>query len=257
MSTGVNACFNGCSFTWGEGFPPDLREQYVYDRIVSKKFNFNRTNIAECGSSNYVIFMRTVQALKEKKYDIIFVQWSALNRLWLSPGPEVWYNVAINEKITEYRYRDFYLGKQEKLKFEQTIALINHDYQNIFDLITYCDILITLASINSSKIVFINGLVPWQNDILNDLGSDLSASLSNYTKNILDFDNRSDDEIILYFNKLKQKFSELDQSKWVNLFDSFLANRLDSAPEDNHPGIRSNSLMADKISNYLINNQIL
>ena len=97
----------------------------------------------------------------------------------------------------------------------------------------------------------------WQNDILNDLGPDLSASLSNYTKNILDFDNRSNDEIILYFNKLKQKFSELDQSKWVNLFDSFLANRLDSAPEDNHPGIRSNSLMADKISNYLINNQIL
>tara|TARA_R110000868_G_scaffold379954_1_gene645948 strand:- start:140 stop:913 length:774 start_codon:yes stop_codon:yes gene_type:complete len=257
MSTCLNACFNGCSFTWGEGFPADLREQFIYDRIISKKFNFNRTNIAKSGSSNYIIFMKTAQALKEKQYDIMFVQWSALNRLWLSPGPEAWYNVAVNEQITEYRYRDFYLGKKQKLIFEQTIAMINHDYQNILDLITYCDILINLASVNSSKIVFINGLVPWQNDIHNDLGIDLSASLSNYTKEILDFDHRDDEEIILYFNKLKQKFTELDQSKWVNLFDAFFSNVIDHAPEDNHPGIKSNSLMADKISNYLINNHIL
>lgn len=253
----INACFNGCSFTHGEGFSIDDQERYVYDRLVSKKFNFNRTNIAEIGSSNYVIFMRTVHALKEKKYDIIFVQWSALNRLWLSPGPDVWYNVAVNKKITEYRYRDFYLGKEDKLKFEQTIRILNHDYQNIIDLITYCGILIELASINSTKVVFINGLVPWKNDILIELGLDLSKSLSDYTKEILDFDTRCDEEIISCFNKLNQEFSKLDQSKWVNLFDSFKTNKLDVASDGSHPGIKSHQWMADQLSTYLTTNKIL
>jgi hypothetical protein len=257
MPAQLNACFNGCSFTWGEGFDPEDREQYTYDRIIAKKFNFNRTNIARSGSGNYFIFMRTVEAIQQKKFDIIFVQWSALQRIWLSPGPDVWYAPVINDKVTEYRYRDVYLGKKDKLKFEQTIAIFNHDYQNILDLITYCGILIKLATLQNIQIVFINGILPWTDDLTQELGPDLSKSLSGYTKNILDFDNRDDEEIVLYFNKLKQKFSELDQARWVNLFASFHHNIIDVNSDGHHPGIKSHALMADKISTYLTTNQIL
>jgi hypothetical protein len=260
MSTNnnLNVCFNGCSFTVGEGFPEQLRDDYIYDRLLTKKFNFNSTNNAQPGAGNYVIFMCTVKALKEKKYDIIFVQWSALNRLWLSPGPETWYVATINKGITEYQYRNIYLGKKDKLKFEETVTILNHDYQNIFDLITYCDVLSNLATINSTKLVFINGHVPWQDDLIKPFDTnDPGASLSDYTKNMLEFDDRSDEEIILYFSKLQQKFTELDQSKWVNLFKSCVSSSPDKGPLGNHPGIQGHALTADKISNYLINNQIL
>ena len=252
VNKNLNVCFNGCSFTVGEGFPEQLRDDYIYDRLLTKKFNFNSTNIAQPGSGNHVIFMRTVQALKEKKYDIVFVQWSGLNRLWLSPGPEVWYVAMINKSITEFRYRDIYLGKKDKLKFEETVALLNHNYQNIFDLITYCDILSNLAIINSTKIVFINGLVPWQDDLIKPFDTNNPGeSLSDYTKNMLEFDDRNDEEIILFFSKLQQKFTELDKSLWVNLFDSFYENSIDVGPEGHHPGIKSHQWMAEQITNYI------
>ena len=257
MSADLNVCFNGCSFTVGEGFPNNLKNQYIYDRLISKKFDFNSTNLAISGSSNYTIFMRSAEAIQSKKYDIVFTQWSALNRIWLSPGPEVYYFVN-DEKYPDFRYRDLYISPKEKISLNNKLLLLNHDYQNIMDLIDYCKILNQLSEINSTKLFFINGLVPWQDDLNNTLdASNLLQSLSNYTKQILDFDNRDDDEIIKYFIKLQKKFNELDQATWINLFSSFLSNTVDIGPEGHHPGIKSHQWMADQISNFLMENNIL
>mgnify|MGYP003339309272 FL=1 len=81
----MNVCFNGCSFTVGEGFPVDQRENYIYDRILEQTLNFKRANIAVAGSSNYLIFMRSADAILSGDYDCVITQWTALNRLWLCP----------------------------------------------------------------------------------------------------------------------------------------------------------------------------
>jgi len=84
----MKVCFNGCSITVGEGFSFEQRDSFIYDRLVSKKFNFESDNIAVAGSSNYKIFMRSAKAIMSGKYDLVVTQWSALNRVWLHPGPE-------------------------------------------------------------------------------------------------------------------------------------------------------------------------
>jgi hypothetical protein len=135
--------------------------------------------------------------------------------------------------------------------------MMNHDYHNICELVDYCSILDRLSEHHGKIVVYINGLVPWTEDIAKPLSTDLYESLSEYTKEILDFDNRDDQEIIQLFGRLQQKFSELDQSKWVNLFDSFVSDTVDKGPQGHHPGIQSHIIMAEKILSYLSKKQVL
>jgi hypothetical protein len=246
----TKVCFNGCSLTVGEGFDEQDRDQYIYDRLVSNYFDFDRTNISKPGSSNHTIFMRSASAILQKKYRIIFTQWSALNRLWLYPGPDSEFFIN-DEKSNDFLYRDLYISTKDKKKLKNLLLLLNHDYHNIIELIDYCKILSELAQSCDIKIVFINGLIPWQKDLCNTLTTDLTNCLSDYTKSILDFENRDDEEIILYFSKLQEKFNLLDQSKWVNIFDSFQQATTDFGPHGHHPGIKSHKLMANRIIEYL------
>jgi hypothetical protein len=256
MSTQITACFNGCSFTWGAGFSSVDQDQYVYDRLVSKYFNFNRANIAIKGSSNYTIFMRSAETILSLAYDIIFVQWSALNRIWLSPGPDAYFFVNDNT-YPDYRYRDLYISKSEKSMLNNFLLLLNHDYQNIHDLIDYCNILNSMSVSTKTKIVHINGIVPWTDDLSKPLFNNLEQSLSKYTKDILDFDSRDDEEIIKYFNRLQSKFNTLDQSNWVNIFESFKDNSVDQGPKGHHPGIISHQWMANQTIKHLIERKIV
>lgn len=248
--------FNGCSFTVGEGFPLEQRNDYIYDRLVASHYSFKADNIAVGGSSNYKIFMRSCQALLSGQYDIIFTQWSALNRIWLSPGPDsVFFTNDV--KYPDFQYRNIYLSKKDKDQLRNSLLLLNHDYQNILDLVEYCHILENLAKNSKTKLVFINGLVPWTNDLTRPISNNLGKSLSDYTKDILDFELRDDEEIIKFFTELQKMFLTLNQKSWVNIFDSFDSNTIDVGPEGHHPGIQSHRQMATQIINYIDTNKIL
>lgn len=249
----MNVCFNGCSYTVGAGFDVDDRE-HVYDRLLTSKFGFKSDNIARNGSSNYTIFMRTANAIISGNYDLVFVQWSIISRMWLSPGPECYY--FLNDNYKEFNYREIRLSEKEKLKFDNTLLMLNHDYQNIFNLIDYCTILNSLAK-NKTTVIYINGLLPWAQDLVTPLSGDLSSSLSNYSKQMLDFEHRDDEEIIKYFTKLQNKFKELNLSQWVNIFNSFHNNSVDHGPLGHHPGIKSNRWMANQIETFLIERTLI
>lgn len=250
MSTQIKTCFNGCSFTYGEGFDSPERDLYVYDRVLAQQHKWSSSNIAVPGSNNHNIFLRSAEAIQSQQYDIVFTQWSGLNRVWLSPGPDVHYFVN-DVRYPDYTYRDLYISPKDKTKFNNLLLVLNHDYQNIIDLVSYCNILEQLAKANKCRVVFINGLVPWQADLIRPLDCDLEKFLSPYSKSILDFTNRNDNEVIKYFSNLQQKISTLNKDNWVNMFESFQENMCDVAPAGHHPGIKSHQWMADKVSNYL------
>jgi hypothetical protein len=206
----MNFAFTGCSFTYGEGFSEELRDLYIYDRLVAKHFNAADINFGMPGASNYKIFMNAASALKSENFDAVFVQWSGVNRLWLSPGPDV--HVFVNDtKYPDFRYRDLYIAPKELTNFKNLLKLLNHDYQNLLDLIDYCSVLDLLAAQTQTKLIFINGLIFWKDDLCKPLTSDLSACLCNYSKKILNFNNRDDTEIVKYFTKLQEKFKDIIQ----------------------------------------------
>ena len=127
----MKTCFNGCSVTVGEGFPLEKRVNYIYTDLLAKKFRVEQQNIAIGGSSNHTIFMRSVSAIQSQKYDIVFTQWSALNRICLYPGPDCYFFIN-DETYPDFRYRDIYISKKDKQKLRETLLILNHDYQNIF-----------------------------------------------------------------------------------------------------------------------------
>ena len=182
-------------------------------------------------------------------------QWSALNRLWLSPGPNCFY--ATNDDNKDFRYRNLTIPKGDKQFFKNIVLLLNHDYQNILDLVDYCNILQTVSKEYKVKHFNINGLVPWTQDLILPFGSDLAQEFSLYTKNLLDFDNRDNKELIELFGTLQNKVLTLDQTTWVNIFNSFKANTMDDGPQGHHPGPKSHRWMADQIKDYLIKEKIL
>jgi hypothetical protein len=252
----TRVCWNGCSFTVGEGFPEHLRDQYVYDRLVSKQFGFNSTNIAVNGSSNLEIFKRSAQAILDNQYDIVFTQWSALNRLWLYPGPDCSFFLN-DERYPDFKYRDIYIDSQTKSKIRETLLLLNHDYHNILNLIEYCCILECMANAVKTKIIFVNGLLPWTNDLICNFSPvDIGSQLSDYTKSILDFDHRNNQEIIDFFQNLQNNFKKLNQDQWINIFESMKSSMCDVNYDGVHPGVVSNQIIADQISKYLTRNQI-
>jgi len=254
MRSDITVGFFGCSFTVGEGFDPDQRH-LVYDRLLEHDFGFKRRNFAQIGASNHLIFMKACQMI-DSDIDLLIVQWSALHRLWLYPGPDACF--FVNDGSRTFAYRDIFISKTDIIKLRDQLQILNHDYHNILELIEYCRILCWLADYHEKQIVFVNGLVPWTRDLLYPLDTaDIGSSLSPYTKALLDFGYLADDIIVKFFNRLRDKFLTLDQTRWANLFDSFQSMLIDTGPQGHHPGPGSHRSMADTIARYLRENGLI
>lgn len=248
----IKTGWTGCSFTYGEGFDSQDRDLYVYDRLVAREMQWQHENFAQSGASNHVIFLSAAQNLLSGQFDKIFVQWTSLNRVWYYPGPDTYF--FLNDMSTpDFRYRDVYLNAKDKKKLRDLTLILNHDYHNILQLVDYCCILDTMSKQQQCDVYFINGLVPWTPDIDTATFDDFSTQLSTYTKNILDFENRDDAEIMAFLTKLQSKFALMPRHRWINLFDSMYHRRVDKGPLGHHPGIQSHRQTADMIMNFLQN----
>ena len=246
----MKVAFTGCSMTRGDGFDKAYLAPQIWPNIISRVFNFDSKNLGISGASNLRIFQTASTAILSKKHDLVFCQWTMLNRLWLSPGPNAWYFLTGDGKDS-FEYRDVKLNQPEKTDLERMITQLNHDYQNIIELVDYIKILEELAQSNQVKIAHVNGMVPWQPDLADENTANDFSSMSLYTRQLLDFDNRDDAEIKKLFLKLHNKFLELDTRRWINLFDSFQSQTVDAGPLGNYPGPRSHVSMSNLVRNYL------
>lgn len=248
MSTKINSAFVGCSITLGEGFEPEQREGQIYPSLVAKHFMFDSDNLSHKGASNHMIFLITAQAIRSQRYDMIFCQWSELNRLWLSPAPDAWYYTT-GHATKDYHSKDLVLDTKTQNQLAETILMLNHDYQNIMILIDYVNILTDLSQHYKTKIIFINGMLPWQDDLIKNISH--VDQLSTYTLKLLDADNRDDEEVLTLYKQLQTNFKSMNMKQWVNPFESFQSLTIDLGPLGHHPGPKSHRVMANLIHNYL------
>ena len=246
----MKVAFTGCSMTRGDGFDMAYLTPEIWPNIISRVFEFDSKNLGISGASNLRIFQTASATILSKKYDMVFCQWTVLNRLWLSPGPDVWYFLTGDGKDS-FEYRDIKPNQQQKIDLAHMITQLNHDYQNIIELVDYVKILEDLAQHNQVKIAHVNGMIPWQSDLADENTVNDFSTMSLYTRQLLDFDNRDDAEIKKLFLRLHNKFSELNPQRWINLFDSFQSQTVDVAPLGNHPGPRSHVSMSNLVRNYL------
>lgn len=241
--------FVGCSFTVGVGLDLEKDDPGNYTNIIKTDFDSTIKNIAKGGNSNYNIFISALNELADNPPDYLVVQWTALNRLWLYPGPdtELYIGYTVEQ---DYNYRSLYFSKENLQNFSDMFHLLNHDYKNILTLVDYCKLINKMS--NGTKVVYVNGLLPWSRDMFDKKSiENPHSNFSDYNKSILDFDTRDDDELQILFTRLTDKLMELDESQWVNLNESMMAMQADFGSDRMHPGYKSHKTYAETIISYL------
>ena len=252
--------FCGCSITVGVGLPLEKSSPKNYANIVANHYSADINNLAVGGNSNYNIFITALNEILFNTPDKIFVQWSAINRTWLYPEPEL-HNVFVIMSTTTADTRidnvsgfhtSIFKDKKEIQKFIDQYLLLNGDYVNLLKLIEYSNILKKVADDSNCQLIMINGLVPWTDELLR-LGiiTNYNKEFSDYTKSMIKFDTRNDEDIERYLAKLEKEFNSLDKKLWVNIFSSMLKLAVDTGTDQSHPGPNSHQMYADMVIKYL------
>lgn len=263
--------FAGCSFTAGTGWnkknllsdgKDDIRlwTNLCFKNI--KRFcNHEILNVGQCNASNAEIFQNTVRAIasNDSNIDTIFCQWTSVPRYSFNVGFELWntseslnpgsrlHNVNLNRgnKWTRSYVNDLI----------DRLRVLHHLHWEIVKIVDYSNILSNLAKQKKINIFFINGLCPWDHNYFVELHNVKPEKYTPFTKkDILNIETRNDNDIYKLYHLAHQHYQNaggVDQSQWINLYNSFQEQIIDRNFDNGHPGKKSNQLFFEQIKSKL------
>lgn len=269
--------FTGCSFTAGSGWldhpdsnkvmtDVDKNSEHLWVNICAKNIDrFKKLQVLNegaPGASNTDIFTNTVLNLSRHgdEIDTIICQWTS--------GPRYNFNVGLEKWDTSEQIRDRYRKHDVKLSngdvwsrdyiydIMDRLLVMHHIHWEIVKIVKYTNIIKNIASqYDNVNCYFVNGLCPWDNDYFKKLENVFPIDYTEFTKNIvLEIDHRDDDDIYFLYDKIHQDYQDnggIDSKYWINLYRSFQKTQVDTNFDNSHPGIKSNLLYADMISNII------
>ena len=197
--------FTGCSFTAGFGWSADSgiatldtdkRNKNLWVNICCSNINelqrLELINDGVPGASNTEIFERTIQniAINGKEIKIIFCQWTGGFRYNFDPGLERWYTreslTTRNKKIkNDIKLSNGFTWSRKKVfDLLDNFLMLHHIHWEIVKIIRYTNILKNLVKLHcpNTKIYFINGLCPWDENYFIKLHNVLPEHYTDFTK---------------------------------------------------------------------------
>lgn len=263
--------FSGCSLTAGTGWAdmnpvesmcidvkdsPHLWVNLCHNRI--KRFNnLELINVGKSSASNTEIFQNTVASMSQhgNQIDTLFCQWTGMPRYNWTVGFELWDTKESFEckEIQKYKTNDVNLNKGNHWSREyindltQRIMVMHHLHWEILKVIDYSNIIYSLAKkLDIPNVFFINGLCPWDYNYFVELNNVTPEEYTEFTKReILNIDTRDDKDIHKLYKLAHQHYQEaggINPLRWINLYNSFYTNRIDTNFDTYHPGVQSNIL---------------
>jgi hypothetical protein len=246
--------FSGCSLTAGSGFAdeknnPSLWVNQLHNRLFS---HTTKLNVSKAARSNAGIFQDTVSALTLYPVQYAIVQWTSLVRYNMELGFELYdtsHSVITNcsapwgHNLNDISYSAEYLGK-----IRDRFTMLPHPVFEIVTVLDYVNSIIRLARLTNTRVFFINGYLPWDTDFFVKKINVKPGEYTNYTQKILNCKNRDDIEIFKLYEKLHNRFDDtgnVNQSYWLNLYESMIHHRIDVNNDGLHPGVNSNLRYVD------------
>lgn len=268
--------FLGCSFTAGDGWNEEdtttakKDSPYLWTNLCHKNIpglsGLESVNLGKSGCSNTEIFEDAVEFISRhsRNIDTVFCQWTAMPRYSFRVGFELWETREHLEKIRipDTHTHDVNLNKGISWSREylndllDRLRVLHHVHWEIVKVVRYASIIETLVKqLSIPNLFFINGLCPWDQDYFVELHHVKPESYTEFTKkNILNIDSRDDKDIYKLYHLAHQHYREagsINESKWINLYDSFFKNKIDSNFDNLHPGIQSNQIYYKMIENKI------
>lgn len=261
--------FSGCSFTAGSGWDkknpcmanplcPDLWVNLCHTNIKELS-NLELLNVGIPGGSNTEIFESVVNVIANyaDAIDTIFCQWTSMPRYNFNIGLELW---DTSEGFIQ-RQHPVRLSSGEEYSREYITNLIDrikamhHLHYEILKVVKYTNIISNLAKKFNIKLFHINGLCPWDNNYFTPLSNVTPEDYTHFTKTaILNIKNRPDQDIFYLYKQVHRQYNDaggINESDWINLYSSFLDNRVDTNFDGGHPGTKSNHLYFNLVKNFL------
>lgn len=244
MNTTIGFC--GCSFTEGLGLANRQIERYSH--IVATKLGCDYKNYAVGGSGNSDIFIQAIQSINENQ--ITIVQWS-------SPGRAKFYHYdgyRTYTKSSEAVHPD--VSKNRYKIFSEVFTILDSYFNQYYYLSQYIKVLNTAALNLNKKVFYINGLMYFDPIFLNEVENVDYSKLNKITKNILNFENFSDEVIRKNINTIRNYLKVVDHT-WMNSCTNLADMKVDYGTDGIHPGLLSHIKYSEMITNFFINLNII
>ena len=110
-------------------------------------------------------------------------------------------------------------------------------------LIDYTRILQQMADDAGKDIWFINGMIPWTQDMLID------QAPSKYAESLYEDLDANDTQS--FSERLRNNLELIDWTQWINPWHSIIDLKIDDAPLDDHPGPATHKKIADMIIQHI------
>lgn len=233
---------SGDSIPYGYGFPLEKNEPTLWPNQLASILKAELTNVSIIGYDNTGIFLNALSELLTTDYDLILIQLSSFERVVLTPNMHTRMNITAPVDSWQKSLASVYMqqfSKSELLNFHKIFFALNGMYEHWHRLIRIIYSIQSLAK-QGHNIRIINGLIDWSEEFF-------SSKDSLYAKKILNYDTLPDKDIDVGLEKIYNEVKNIDLSIWINPFNAFGANIVDSAPLNNHPGSKSHKIYTDMI----------
>lgn len=245
--------FCGCSYVKGTGFELEKNEPNLWVNLMHKhRFNdFLLINSSLEGRSNSGIFQDAVFNLTNDAYEYAFVCWTSMPRYELSLGLETYATRAVFSTVInqiDHNLNDINYSKKYLQEISDRFTTLAHLHHEILNLLYYVNSLVNLSKKISTKIYFINSLCPWDLNYFLKLEDVLPDNYTNFTKKIINVDNRDDRQCYDLYQKIHLEYAHaggIQEKHWLNLYQSLRSIQIDTNNDNRHSGIKSNHLFFD------------
>jgi len=227
---------SGCSFSVGYGFAESVRDPRCWANLLGQKLNAEVTNVAVPGHDNAGIFLNAISEFTDKKYDLILIQITALNRITFSP--------SIHAKIGLMQFLNENFDKKTDKDYFKKFIAVNQDFEHWVRL---RNIIFSVQNLvdKGYNIKFVNGLLGWDPTFF-------EKNRSKFGDKILNVEELPDKDIALGVEILNRDKQKINLDLWINPFNSFLKMQVDNAsPDDSHPGVESQQIYSELVFNHL------
>jgi hypothetical protein len=259
--------FSGCSYTTGFGFELEQNDPKFWVNLLHKDVNIlQNTELVNCGksgASNDQIFANSVDHILKYNTKFVFVQWTSYPRYQFNVGLETYETKVLFIANSPTLHTDDKLGLND-ITYTKTylntlrdrVITLNHPHYEILKIVKYVNVLINLCKLKKCSIFFINGICDWDCDFFIKKENTLPYEYTSYTKKIINIDNRDDNQIYALYNKIHNEYNRLggmQESNWLNLYNSLAKNKIDVNDDKIHPGYKSNQKYFELLSQALLN----
>ena len=250
---------SGCSFTEGYGLSLGRNDSklWVNQLVRQVQMRSDIVNVAEVASSNFKIFKKAVDKLLTDNFDFTIIGWSQLSRIDYTAGLELYdtsRTLGLNWNGDTKLHDSVIISKKYFEKLGKNLLKYYNDHWAILDVVRYSNI---LSKLTNNKICFINALMDISDNYFVKKQVHFPTEYSKFEQSILSIHTRPDNDIFQLYEKIHQDYTNaggIDESKWLNLYNSLRAMQIDTTDDTYHPGYKSQDVFYNNLLDKFMTN---